>query len=412
MTVITPQAVAEPGPARLPDVELPEPQPCVDVDDVRVHIIGIGGTGVVTVSQVLGMAALLDGRHTAGLDQTGLSQKAGPVVSDVHITREARRGGLVRATPAADVILAFDLIGAAEPRSLRVGDPNRTVAIVSDHVTPTAQMVVSVDAPAPDLVSARAAIDRVTRADDNVYLNAPLIAERLFGDAVQANVIVLGAAWQRGALPLSLGALREAFRLNGVGVERNLAAFEWGRAWIADAGLVRAATDERPAAAPLSPRSARALLDAVAPGDEQAPAPARGRIPDLVGWGGPRAAQRYAVQIARVHAVETERIAGSTAFTEAVARGLYKLTAYKDEYEVARLHVEGLTTLPPGARYRIHLHPPVLRALGMRRKLAFGRWFVPVLRMLRAGRRLRGTPRSTRSERTRVRRIERALPGD
>jgi indolepyruvate ferredoxin oxidoreductase len=272
-------------------------------------------------------------------------------------------------------------------------------------------MVVSVDAPAPDRASARAAIDRVSRASENVYLDAPLIAERLFGDAVQANVIVLGAAWQRGALPVSLGALREAFRLNGVSVERNLAAFEWGRAWVVDPELVHAATGEIAAtSAPLSPQ-ARELVAAVAPDDGELRRLLEVRIPDLVGWGGPQVASRYAAEIARVRAVETERIAGSTVFTEAVARGLYKLTAYKDEYEVARLHVEGLAALPRGARFRIHLHPPVLRALGMRRKIALGRWFVPALRLLHAGRRLRGTPLDPFG-RTRVRRVERSLPGE
>jgi indolepyruvate ferredoxin oxidoreductase len=356
------------------------------------------------------MAALLDGRHAAGLDQTGLSQKAGPVVSDVHITRSPHADGLAPASTMVDVLLGFDLLGAAESRSLHVSDPARTVAVVSDHVTPTAQMVVAVDAPAPDRASARAAIDRVTRAEDNVYLDAQRIAERLLGDATQANVVVLGAAWQRGALPVSIEALREAFRLNGVSVERNLAALEWGRAWVADPGLVEAASNVRGVTAQLTPR-ARALVDAVAPASGELRRLLEIRVPDLVGWGGERAAKGYTEAIARVRAVEGERIAGSTALTEEVARGLHKLTAYKDEYEVARLHIEGLSALPPGARYRFHLHPPILRALGMRRKIALGRWFVPVLRLLRHGRRLRGTMLDPFG-RTRVRRAERALPGE
>ena len=135
------------------------------------------------------------------------------------------------------------------------------------------------------------------------------------------------------------------------------------------------------------------------------------RVADLLGWGGARAAASYAETIARVSGVEAERIPGSSALSESVARGLHKLLAYKDEYEVARLHLDWLATLPAGSRTAIHLHPPLLRALGMRRKVALGRWFVPVLRLLARGRRLRGT-RLDPFGHTRVRRVERALPGE
>jgi indolepyruvate ferredoxin oxidoreductase len=411
ITVIAPKGRSARAEDPLPGGVLPEPDGGFrDRDEVRVRMVGIGGTGVVTVSQVLGMAALLDGRHVGGLDQTGLSQKAGPVTSDIHISKTPIEEGVMPASTATDVVLGFDLVGTATARSLHVADPERTVAFVSEHVTPTAGMVVSVDAPAPDREAARAAIDAATRAQDNVYLDAQAISERLFGDATPANVLLLGAAWQRGALPVSLGALREAFRLNGVAVERNLAALEWGRAWVVDPALVLDATGER-AAAPVIGARERALVDAVAPAAGELRRLLEIRIPDLIGWGGERAAKRYAETIARVQAVESERIPGSSAVTEAVARGLHKLTAYKDEYEVARLHVEGLAALPKGARIRIHLHPPILRAMGMQRKLRLGRWFVPVLRALRHGRALRGTALDPFGH-AHVRRVERALPGE
>jgi indolepyruvate ferredoxin oxidoreductase len=223
-------------------------------------------------------------------------------------------------------------------------------------------------------------------------------------------VLVLGAAWQLGALPVSLGALREAIDLNGVSVERNLAAFEWGRAWVSAPDHVHAAIGDRPAAPRLA-GAARELVDRVAPEDGELRRLLEIRVPDLLGWGGTKAARGYVEQIARVRAIESERLPGSSEVTEAVARGLHKLTAYKDEYEVARLHLEGLTALPSGARVWIHLHPPLLRALGMRRKLRLGRWFVPALVLLRAGRRLRGTPLDPFGP-THVRRVERALPGE
>jgi indolepyruvate ferredoxin oxidoreductase len=154
----------------------------------------------------------------------------------------------------------------------------------------------------------------------------------------------------------------------------------------------------------------RALVDAVAPDDGELRRSLELRAGDLLEWGGMRAARRYLDALARVRAAERERLEG-TAVTEAVARGLHKLTAYKDEYEVARLHLEGLRALPPGARPTFHLHPPLLRALGMKRKLELGPWFVPAFRALRRGRVLRGRVLDPFGH-THVRRVERALPGE
>jgi indolepyruvate ferredoxin oxidoreductase len=409
LTVIPPKR-KDGAAVRLPEVVLPEPAVST-ADDVRVRLVGIGGTGVVTVSQVLGMAALLDGRHASGLDQTGLSQKAGPVVSDMRITAAPVEDGVTVPSAAADVLLGLDLLGAAGEANLRTADPERTVAIVSDGVVPTGQMVVDVDATAPDTVAARAAIDAVTRARENVYLDAQRIAEALLGDATPANVVVLGAAWQRGVLPVSLGALQEAFRLNGAGVERNLAAIAWGRAWVVAPELVADALADRTTAQPLSPR-AQALVERVG-GSEggELRRLLEVRVPDLIAWGGIGPATRYVETLERVRRVEFERVPDSKALTEAVARGLHKLLAYKDEYEVARLQLEGLAALPSGAKVRFHLHPPLLRALGMERKLKLGRWFVPAFRLLRRARVLRGTPLDPFGYGA-VRRVERALPGE
>ncbi|HMJ02527.1 MAG TPA: indolepyruvate ferredoxin oxidoreductase family protein [Conexibacter sp.] len=411
LTVIPPATAgaARPAAPRLPAVDLPEPQ-LATADDVRVRLVGVGGTGVVMVSQVLGMAALLDGRHASGLDQTGLSQKAGPVVSDVRLTRAPLADGVTVPSAAADVLLGLDLLGAAGPANLRVADPRRTVAIVSESVAPTGRQAIDVDAPALDAGAAHAAIDATTRAGENVWLDARRIAETLLGDAIPANVVVLGAALQRGLLPVSRDALEEAFRLNGVAVERNLAALAWGRAWVVDPDSVTAELDGRPSVPHLDAR-ARRLVDRAAPAEGELRRLLEVRVPDLIGWGGMRPATRYAETLARVHAREDQQIPGSTALAEGVARGLHKLTAYKDEYEVARLQLEGLAELPRDAQIRFHLHPPLLRALGMRRKLKLGRWFVPAFRLLRRARVLRGTPLDPFGA-TQVRCVERALPGE
>jgi indolepyruvate ferredoxin oxidoreductase len=226
-----------------------------------------------------------------------------------------------------------------------------------------------------------------------------------------ANVVVLGAAWQAGVLPLSLESVQQAFRRNGVAVEKNLAAFAWGRAWVVSPEAVRAVLDDD-AGGPgeLSDKEA-ALIDLAAPADGELRRLASVRIPDLVGWGGVKPAREYAETLSRVRQIEGERIPGSTDLSVAVARGLHKLMAYKDEYEVARLHLDGLASLPRGAKVTFHLHPPVLRAMGMRRKLRLGSWFVPFFKLLRRLRGLRGTAFDPFG-RAEVRRVERQLPGE
>jgi indolepyruvate ferredoxin oxidoreductase len=411
LTVIVPEDASATTEPRLPEIELAEPRLPLDRDEVRVRMVGIGGTGVVTVSHVLGTASMLDGRHSSGLDQTGLSQKAGPVVSDLRLTRAPVRDGVTVPSAAADVILGFDLVSTATADKLRVASEERTVAIVSSSVVPTAAMIVDVDAAAPDVAAAEASIDALTRAADNVYLDAQRICAEILGDTTMANVVVLGAAWQAGVLPLSLESVQQAFRRNGVAVEKNLAAFAWGRAWVVSPEAVRAVLDDD-AGGPgeLSDKEA-ALIDLAAPADGELRRLASVRIPDLVGWGGVKPAREYAETLSRVRQIEGERIPGSTDLSVAVARGLHKLMAYKDEYEVARLHLDGLASLPRGAKVTFHLHPPVLRAMGMRRKLRLGSWFVPFFKLLRRLRGLRGTAFDPFG-RAEVRRVERQLPGE
>jgi indolepyruvate ferredoxin oxidoreductase len=391
-----------------PPVPLPEPVARVSAGDVRLRLVGVGGTGVVTINQVLGMASLLDGLHASGLDQTGLSQKAGPVISDLHLTATAAEGSVTPSSATVDVLLAFDMLGAVAPATQRVVEPARTIAIVSTSVMPTGQMVIDPGAVAADVGNLRMQIDARTCATRNVYLDAESISQALFADSLQANVIVLGAAWQHGAIPLSRDALHEALRLNGASVERNIAAFEWGRATVAAPAAIETLLHGDASAEPLR---IPALVDRVTTEDGELRRLLAVRVEDLRGFGGGRAAERYIDVIVGVHAVEEARLPGSTAFTEAVARGLHKLTAYKDEYEVARLHVERVRDLPRGTKVSFHLQPPVLRALGMRRKITLGRWFLPALRLLRHGRRLRGTLLDPFGY-AHVRRVERRLPGE
>jgi indolepyruvate ferredoxin oxidoreductase len=389
-----------------PPEGLPEPDRVVPGDDFTLRMMGIGGTGVVTVNQVLGMAALIDGRHVAGLDQTGLSQKGGPVTSDLRIGSRPLEGAGKASAAGVDLYLGFDLLGASSAANLVTADPERTVAVVSTHEVPTGNMVVDTEERFPELAAQLDSVEAATRKELNVYLDAQRLAELLFGDHMPANMLALGAAWQRGALPLSLGAIEQAIRLNGAAVEKNLAAFAWGRACVSAPDRVEALTREELPAPELTERQ-RELVDSVA-ADGEVHRLLEIRVPELAAYQSDAYAQRYAEKIGRVLAAEQERTPGRTELTEAVARNLFKLMAYKDEYEVARLH---LGSVPAEGKVWFNLQPPLMRALGLKRKLKLGRWFLPVFRMLRAMRRLRGTKLDPFGY-AKVRRVERGLIGE
>jgi indolepyruvate ferredoxin oxidoreductase len=403
----------------VPDVELPDPVLKVPADGFALHMMGIGGTGVVTVNQMLGTAALLDGRHVRGLDQTGLSQKGGPVVSDLRIAAQPIEVANKVSAGGADLYLGFDLLVASEPKNLDLAEPGRTVAIVSTGQIPTGQMVVDTTAQFPELGSTLVAIDRVTRKDDNVYVDAQAIAEALFDDHLATNPLLLGVAFQAGALPISAASIEQAIRLNGVAVEMNLLAFRWGRLVVADAAqverAVKTATGKVATPRVLS-AAARALVDLAAGpgGSAELRRILEIRVPELIEYQDEAYARRYADFVRRVGRVEAERTPGRTGLAEAVARHLYKLMAYKDEYEVARLHLDPVlqaeirSRFGEGARASFNLHPPLLRALGVKKKLRLGAWFTPAFKVLRGMKGLRGTALDPFG-RAGVRRLERAL---
>ena len=398
-----------------PPAELPDP-PAPAAGTATVRMVGIGGTGVVTVAQVLAMAAHLQGDPAAVLDQTGLSQKGGPVVSDVRIGEPVDEDSAPRAAErSVDVLLGFDLLGAADPRYLAAADPERTVAVLSEARNPTGEMVVHPDVAFPAREALLARIDdRV--ASVPVVADAQEIAERAFGDNLQSNMVLLGAAWQLGRIPVAWDGLARAVELNGAAVENNLKALRWGRALVAAPATVQALlaipAAEEPAALPEADleqarrRVPEPLVELVAR-----------RAGDLRDWGGPAAAAGYLDAVERVAAREAELAPGQSAIADSVARHLHHLSAYKDEYEVARLHLlpeeraRRERELGPGAKWWLHLHPPLLRAIGLKRKLRLGRWSTPLLYGLRASRRLRGTPLDLFGY-GEARRLERQLPGE
>jgi indolepyruvate ferredoxin oxidoreductase len=379
----------------------------VDLADGQVYgvrMAGVGGTGVVTASQILVTAALLDGLHAAGLDQTGLSQKGGPVISDVRIGRAEVVGNKV-ADGGCDLLLGFDPLVALAPAARGALSPARTHAVVSNSVTPTSDMVVDTAAAVTDADELRPLLSAAVRPDV-AWIDAGRIAEELFSDHALANIVVLGASYQAGLLPVTGAAIREAIRVNGAAVDANLGAFEWGRVAFARperiARALAAATEE----APESRRAKEMVAEWTAP--EPVRELVRTRVADLIGYQNERYARDYLDLVREVWTAERDVAVGTSALTEAVAVGLHKLMAYKDEYEVARLHLRHRAELG-GGRVTWHLHPPLLRALGLRRKLPLPSWLaVPAFHALVAARPLRRTPLDPFGH-TKVRRLERDL---
>jgi indolepyruvate ferredoxin oxidoreductase len=231
------------------------------------------------------------------------------------------------------------------------------------------------------------------------------------------NTLALGAAYQRGALPVSGESLEAAIRLNGAAVEKNLAAFAWGRAVVAAPDEVERATRSPESVVPVRELSQaeRDLVDLAVDGDrDELRRLAEVRVPELVAYQDADYARRWAETVRRVHVAEQERTPGHSELTQAVARHLFKLMAYKDEYEVARLHLDAVEQAKMSAEFGedakvwFNLHPPMLRSMGLDRKLKLGSWFVPSFKALYRMRRLRGT-RLDPFGKAEVRRVERNL---
>ncbi|WSJ82920.1 indolepyruvate ferredoxin oxidoreductase family protein [Streptomyces sp. NBC_01304] len=400
--LVEPSPSASSAPRRLPEPpgELPEPERRFTGHEVVLRMPGIGGTGVITVSQILQMAAQLDGLHAAGLDQTGLAQKGGPVVSDVRIGKDPVVGVARASGAGVDVLLGFDLLGAAADPTLATCAPERTVAVVNTAVVPTAAMITRQVVVPGGPQDALAKIASATREETLLALDAQGLAEQLFGDHMPANMLLLGAAYQHGCLPVSAQAVEGAVELNGAAVAKNLAAFRWGRAAVLDPEAVR-----RAVAPPRETKPSATLEEAVDL-----------RIGDLTEYQNSDYAHRYHRAVQAVTALATAR-AGETEgrrIAHAFATSLHHLMAYKDEYEVARLHLDPAEQarirdeFGADASVSVLLHPPLLRAMGLNRKLRLRRTAGPAFQALRAARRLRGTLLDPFAHNA-VRRTERAL---
>jgi TPP-dependent indolepyruvate ferredoxin oxidoreductase alpha subunit/Pyruvate/2-oxoacid:ferredoxin oxidoreductase gamma subunit len=367
-------------------------------------ITGVGGSGVVTIGALIGMAAHLDGKGVTVLDQTGLAQKGGAVQSHVRIADDPAALHAVRiAAGEANAVIGGDIVVTASAEALAKMQAGRARVVVNCARTPTADFTRNPDWQFP-LERMQAVIAEAVGAEAVDSIDATDLATRLMGDAIYANLFLLGHAWQRGLVPVSLGALEQAIALNGVQVEQNRRALLWGRRAALDEEAVRrfALPAEASVIRLTRPQSLDELI-------------AR-RVEFLCAYQNRAYAARYEALVRRVR--EAEASLGGSALAEAVARGYFKLLAYKDEFEVARLYAESDFRERVAASFEgdyalnFHLAPPMLGKVdphsGLPVKRAFGPWMLLAFRLLAKLRFLRGTPLDPFA-RTEERRAERQL---
>jgi indolepyruvate ferredoxin oxidoreductase len=377
---------------------LAEPKPPALHSPFNLLVTGLGGTGVITVGALIAMAAHLEGKGTSVLDFTGFAQKFGPVLSFIRLSNRPEQIHQVRIDEgAADALIGCDIV-VSSSRKASVAYHPAMRAVVNTAEMPTGDIVRNRDASLSTSLRL-ASIERLVGPQNIASFDANAAAEALFGDTVFANVMMLGAAWQRGLVPVTFEALMRAIELNGVAVEQNKQAFAGGRLAAADHDFMTS------------------LLGLEKP--EETHEEMVGRREDfLTAYQNADYARRYAAVIEHVGRVEADRLPGSEVFTTAVAKSLFKLMAYKDEYEVARLHTETgfLDRLHQEFEgdftVKYHLAPPMLSAgkdgRGRPLKRQFGPWIQPVFRVLARLKFLRGTALDVFGY-SRERRMERGL---
>ena len=370
------------------DVALPGlPMPVIPNAEEAWGIVvaGVGGTGVITIGQLLGMAAHLEGKGVITQDAAGLAQKGGATWSHIQIANEPEAIYCTKVgTAEADLVIACDAIVAANKSTLAVMREGRTFVALNTHGSPTATLVNDPNWSFPG-ASCEQAVAKAVGRDHFGSFDAEEVAVKLVGDSLYTNPLMLGYAWQQGRVPLSYDALMRAIELNGVQVDNNKAAFEWGRRCAHDLKSVQALY----AAQAVIQLVKRQSVDEIV----------AKRVDFLTGYQNAAYAADYKAFVDKVRAAEA-KLGSKTTLTEAVARYLFKLMAYKDEYEVARLHTDAAFTAKVAGMfegdYKLvhHLAPPLLAKTNSKGELVkqpFGGWVRPAFGLLAKMKRLRGT---------------------
>jgi len=393
-------------PAPLPEPALPPLGQTYDI-----IITGVGGTGIVTIGGILGMAAHLEGKGVGVLDMAGLAQKGGAVYSHMRIAERPEDIHAIRiAAGAADLVLGGDIVVAGNKKVLAAVKHGKTEMVINLAEFLPGDFTRNADFSLPTERLKRAIVADAGR-DKTHFIDATRAATALFGASVGANIFLVGYAYQLGAIPLAAASIERAIELNGEAVEMNKAAFAWGRRAVVEPAVVEALIRPAPEATSDARTLSQSFDDIVAR-----------RVAFLTAYQNAAYAARYRRLVERTKAAETARAPGKTGLADAVARYLFKLMAYKDEYEVARLYSDGAFVKQVNSelggehlRFHVHLAPPLLarrdKATGEPRKMTFGPWIFPLFGLLAKFKFLRGTafdPFGYSTERT----TERALVRD
>ena len=403
------KAVVEPAKAAAPAQDsLPSPALPATREPYGILVTGIGGTGVVTVGQILAMAAHVEGKGCSVLDMSGLAQKGGPVLSHVRLADSPDQLFSTRVgTGAADLVIGCDEIVTAGRDALSRMSEGRTHAVINATGTPTAAFVRNPDWQFPE-AGAQQDIQRACGAGRAEFVDAGRIATALMGDSIATNLFMLGYAWQKGWVPLAEASILKAITLNGVSVDFNTQAFVWGRTAANDLASVEKLARASAPAQVIEFKRSPALDDVIAR-----------RVAFLTGYQNAAYARQYSDFVAQVRQAESAVVEAGKPLrlTETVARYYFKLMAYKDEYEVARLHADPAFTAKIAGMFegdykvKFHMAPPLLAKRdhqGHLVKREFGPWMMGAFRLLSRLRGLRGSALDVFGY-TAERRTERAL---
>ncbi|MGI9219641.1 MAG: indolepyruvate ferredoxin oxidoreductase family protein [Woeseiaceae bacterium] len=368
-------------------VPTPDIAPIPEGESYGILVGGVGGTGVVTIGALLGMAAHIDGKGTSIVEQLGFAQKGGPVTANIRIAAKADDIDSPRINAGtADLVIGCDMLVVGGDGVLDTCHPERTQAIINTHNTITGDFTRNPDLVYPEQTLRKRLLE--TLGDENVtFLEATNIATRLLGDSIASNLFLVGYAWQQGLIPVSRDAIFKAIELNGVRAEWNQQSFEWGRRAAHNLASVTSLIKDNSPATEQVNMSVDKLIEH--------------REKDLTAYQNTGYASRYRELVDTVRRSENDKVPGSEELTAAVARYAYKLMAYKDEYEVARLHSDPAfrkklnDQFEGNYKIEFNLSPPAIarkdKVTGLPKKMTLGSWMMPAFGLLAKFRFLRGT---------------------
>jgi len=373
---------------------LPQPAIATNLEQPwNILVTGIGGTGVVTIGALIGMAAHLEGKGATVLDQTGLAQKGGAVTCHLRIARAPSDIHAVRiAAGEADLVLGCDMVVVNDYWALSKIRAGRSRVVLNTYEAMPGKFTTQADMqfPAKQIVQA---VKTALNGEVPDLVEATDLANALLGDSIASNLFMLGYAWQKGWVPLSHDSLMRAIELNAAAVEMNKTAFNWGRLAAHDIATVRTAANEKAKVQDAAPALQDEVLSATL--DDRITR----RVAFLTEYQNAAYAAKYKSLVDKVHAAEQSKVPGSSALSEAVARYAFKLMAYKDEYAVARLYTSGdfaqrvKDTFDGDYKIHFHLAPPLFArrdAEGQLRKAEYGPWVFGAFKLLAKLRGLRG----------------------